>query len=59
MELNLKAKSSIQDMLIAACNELPGEQYSENFVAFQNETILGMKRLVIDFFSDPIHISKY
>ena len=60
MELNLKPKSSIRDMLTAACKKLPGMQCGENFVAFQNDlTILGRERLVIDLLSDPIHISKY
>ena len=59
MGLNLKAKSTIQDMLTAACKKLPGTQRGENFVAFQNDqTILLRESLVIDLFGDPIHISK-
>ena len=59
MKLNIKAKSSIQDMLTAACKDLPVKQCGKDFVAFQNDLSIGRERFVIDLFSDPIHISKY
>ena len=59
VKLELKAKSSIEDMLTAACEVLPGKLCGEDFVAYQNDQILGRERLVIDLSRDPIHISKY